>query len=267
LTHRAINFQGTPSSFMLENITFTGGSALGEGMSSYGGAMMFNDDSAPTIVGCVFVDNHAGRGGAIFTYDLCASNIIDCTFTNNTAISYGGAISMSVDSTPSIEGCTFNGNSAGSTGGALSIWNEAAPTVSNCTFYGNSASGGGSAAWCRWGGSPVFVNTIIAFSVSGNAISCEDDTSTPVLSCCDIYGNAGGDWVDCIEGLDASDGNISEDPLFADAENQDFHLSAGSPCIAFTEPNTECDLIGAFAAEDVAVESSSWGRIKAGYHK
>lgn len=264
---RAMSFQGTPSSFVLENITFTGGSALGQGSSEYGGAMIFYDNSSPTITNCVFVGNQAGRGGAIFTYNYCSPNIIGCTFANNTATSYGGAISLSVDSSPAIEDCTFYGNSADAYGGALSVWNEAAPTITNCTLYGNSAPDGGSGAWCRWGGAPVFVNTIIAFSTAGNAVSCESGDGNPTFSCCDIFGNAGGDWVDCIEGLEASDGNISLDPLFADPDNHVFHLSAGSPCIAFTDPNIECDLIGAWAAEDTPVETSSWGKIKSGYQE
>lgn len=41
-------------------------------------------------------------------------------------------------------------------------------------------------------------------------------------------------------------GNISEDPLFCDPEAENYHLQEGSPCAAFTPPNEECDLIGAF---------------------
>lgn len=35
-------------------------------------------------------------------------------------------------------------------------------------------------------------------------------------ACCDLYGNALGDWVDCVEGQQGQDGNPSEGPLVCD---------------------------------------------------
>ena len=67
------------------------------------------------------------------------------------------------------------------------------------------------------------------------------------LSCCTIYGNTGGNWGTwCIEDQLGTNGNISLDPLFCDLPGGDLHLLAESPCAPFSEPNPECDLIGAW---------------------
>ena len=54
-------------------------------------------------------------------------------------------------------------------------------------------------------------NTIIAFSTDGGAISCDD--LAPSLSCCDLFGNSGGDWVGCVAEQYGINGNFSADPV------------------------------------------------------
>ncbi len=109
---------------------------------------------------------------------------------------------------------------------------------------------------------PKLENTIIAFSGSGQAITCYDGGVT--LYCCDLYGNAGGDWVGTIADQYGHDGNISEDPLFCGDENPDEPLSLdrGSPCAA--DANPDCGLIGAWdvGCGWTAVAPASWGTIK-----
>ena len=93
---------------------------------------------------------------------------------------------------------------------------------------------------------------------------CEQ--SEPVLSCCDVYGNVGGDWVGCIASQAGVQGNVALDPLFCNRLEEDLRLCSGSPC----EPgqSSGCGLIGALgvgcsACGATAVEASTWGRIKA----
>jgi len=66
-------------------------------------------------------------------------------------------------------------------------------------------------------------NSILAFSTQGEAVHCWSNGSA-TLSCCDVYGNAGGNWVDCIAGQEGQDGNICADPLFCDPDGGDFTL-------------------------------------------
>lgn len=83
-------------------------------------------------------------------------------------------------------------------------------------------------------------NTIIALSPQGEAIRCSGSCS-PTLTCCDLYGYAGGDWVGCVETQFGTDGNFSLDPCFCDLPNADYQLWNYSPC------NQEsCGLIGAW---------------------
>jgi len=86
-------------------------------------------------------------------------------------------------------------------------------------------------------------NSIIAYGIGGGAAGIL--TGTITLSCCDIYGNEGGDWTGSIAGQLGVDGNICEDPIFCDAPVDDFCLQPESPCAPFSPPNEGCDLIGA----------------------
>jgi hypothetical protein len=112
---------------------------------------------------------------------------------------------------------------------------------------------------------PVLENTVIAFATAGGSIFCIPGDSDPILTCCDIYGNTGGDWTDCIEDQQGINGNISEDPLFCDPGNEDFTLQECSPCAPFSPPNPECDLIGAWpvGCGGTPTIETSWGAVKA----
>ena len=103
-------------------------------------------------------------------------------------------------------------------------------------------------------------HTIIAFSTDGEAVYCPPGVSV-TFDCCDLFGNAGGDWVGGIADQYGLNGNISADPLFCDPENGDFRLQEDSPCA----PGTECDLIGAWpvGCGPTAAEQTTWGGLKA----
>jgi hypothetical protein len=110
----------------------------------------------------------------------------------------------------------------------------------------------------------VIENTIIALSSEGEGFLCDTSGRELVLSCCDIYGNDGGDWVGCIADQYGVNGNICEDPLFCGDQNPDepFTLRDDSPCAPAGNP--ECNLIGAWGVGcDTPVEGTSWGPIKA----
>jgi hypothetical protein len=137
-----------------------------------------------------------------------------------------------------LENCTFYADSADD-GGA--IWcSGASPTLTNCTIFENSASQGGG-LYCT-SSSPVLQNCIVAFSPEGEAVHCPGATDDPTLTCCDLYGNSGGDWIGCIADQAGINGNFSLDPLFCDTSAADFRLDHISPC---TPENNECgSLIG-----------------------
>jgi len=129
-----------------------------------------------------------------------------------------------------------------------------------CTFYGNESWTGTVYSSTAASGSSI-TNTIIAFSMSGAAVVCGVGDS-PELVCCDLYGNADGDWEGCVESQYGMHGNIREDPLFCDPENGDFTLDCNSPCA--TENSPECAQIGAWpvGCGPTPVMDTTWGAIK-----
>jgi hypothetical protein len=110
-----------------------------------------------------------------------------------------------------------------------------------CTFYGNAASNGGNAS-IDCSSSATIDNCIIAASIDGVGLYV-DTSSSADISCTDIFGNVGGDWVGGIADLYGQAGNISLDPLFCNALAGDFTLAEASPCLPAYNP--ACGLIGA----------------------
>lgn len=118
-------------------------------------------------------------------------------------------------------------------GGAVSLVTQAA-LIDQCTFYGNDA---------RWGGGIYAANDAevdlansIVTAGGGEAFRCYD-ASSPTVGCSDFYGNAGGDWVGCVEGMGTGT-NISEFPVLCDPGSGDFRLGEDSPCLP--DPGGDC---------------------------
>ncbi len=218
----------------LENVAQGGG-----GFSCIGGS--------PTFVGCRFIGNGTlefDGGGALCT-DGASPAFIDCFFLDNTS-AVGGAGLTAYSSQVSLNGCTLAGNTSTPYAGGGAIYCGWGSTIdaTGCTLVGN-ASPDGAGVLCYPDGVLLMERCLIAFSPQGQAIALYG-TSTASLACCDLFGNAGGDWVGPIEDQLGVGGNIAADPLLCDAPQNDFHLQPGSPCAPFSPPNASCDRIGAW---------------------
>jgi hypothetical protein len=88
-------------------------------------------------------------------------------------------------------------------------------------------------------------DAIIAWNIGGAGV-VGGDAHAATLSCCDLYGNEGGDWVGNIAGQYDTEGNICLDPLFCDAGRRDFTLQNDSPCRSHPPENPECDRMGSW---------------------
>ncbi|MBM3316552.1 MAG: hypothetical protein FJY75_01740 [Candidatus Eisenbacteria bacterium] len=241
VTRRCLNFQETPATFVVAHITFTGGTAPTE----YGGALFLQTSASPRFEHCIFRGNLATRGGAVFLMDDCTPSFFHCLFIDNEATSYGGAVMCGMPNTSALfDHCLFVRNVAAYGGGAIAAWNSpTTPRITNCTFYGNAAPDGAALA-IRWGAEPTLERTIIAYSTQGAAVWCETGCNLDV-ECCNLFHNAGGDWVGPLAGAEGSHGNIGLNPLFCDRGADDLRLCSASPCAAGSPPNAECDYIGA----------------------
>jgi predicted outer membrane repeat protein len=249
------------SSPAFANCIFRACSAGGPPGGGTGGGVASTGASAPSFDDCVFESNSAYFGGGLRCEASSGATCVGCVFLENDAALGAGAM-LSGDHL-TLEGCTFSGNFCPWDGGAVCV-DGGLLTMTGCTVFFNGSLSG--AAIALWGGpSAVIDNTLIAFDESGAAIAC--GAAAPLLSCCDLYGNPGGDWTGPIADQLGIRGNIHEDPMFcspAPHEDRDWTIRDDSPC---APAQSDCGLVGAWGVgcEVTPVVPSTWGRIKAGF--
>lgn len=276
--------------------TFRECAFIANSASASGGAVHCRGGSSASFHGCDFTGNSAGlNGGGLYAESQCDPELVDCVFRGNECGFTGGAVHVRLNCAPRITNCEFIEN-AGRDGGALGglsdcdaliresvfIGNRAevrggacfwdgvsvGPTFESCTMARNRAPSG-SGLWLRLNyEDAVLRNTIVATGEVGEAIHVSGLYSVPAMSCCDLFGNEGGDWTGYIEDLLGQGGNLRADPLFCDQEGDDYSLDVRSPCLPGNHPDGEdCGLIGALGLGCGAVpaEETTWGRIKSGY--
>lgn len=245
------------------NITITGGRITGN--SGYG-LRMWSGTTA-TISGCQFgssVTNALGESGAIralqsvLTVTGCAiSNgtgngiesygnnltVTKCDLVGNRAQTNGGAIAIywSEENTVSIDSCFFSGNTA-STGGGLYLAQVGTLSINHSTFV-NNKTGIDPNVEGNYVGPIMMANCIIANSTTGPGIDDADGIIGMTITCTDIYGNAGGNWVGVLSRQLGLRGNIAADPLFCNAAGSNFTIAATSPCAA---AHTTCGGMGVY---------------------
>ena len=190
---------------------------------------------------CVTIDAEE-QGLVFYCASLGATSVVE-GFTITGGLSLEGAGMYCTECGLLVSRCVFVGNEA-QYGAGMHIHGSAVPVVRNCSFAGNVSPGsGGCVALSGLG--VEFENTIIAFNQCAEPFYCETG-GTPTLSCCDVYGNTGGDWVGCIQFQQGISGNFSTDPEFCNWRAGDVHLWSCSPCL--NAPG--CGLVGALGAGD-----------------
>ena len=274
-----------------EGCIFEGGVA-----HSGGGGVHCSNSATPTFVDCQFIDNmvYTGNGGAIASYE--ASPVLTgCLFSGNWSQGDGGGMYISGGSL-SLNNCTFEENEAENYGGGLfSI--DCGGEIAECRFQGNLAGSGGGGATITWG-AVVLLNSTFegnqAAALSGGGLQtlgydtvqadyCTFTANTAprgggimggcnlILRYCDISENVAGDIGGGISfnggiHLDAEYstilGNIAPDVAdglihwngTATLRCCEIESSAWHDLTVITIDNEDCQ---------VAVESASWGSLKA----
>ncbi len=156
----------------------------------------------------------------------------------------GGAIRCS-NGSPRIAGCLLFRNDGGARGGGMACENGAFPALVRSTLSGNQADSGGG-LYCAASSGALLQACILSFSAAGAAVGCGED-ATPMLSCSDVYGNTGGDWVGCIQEQLGLRYSMNLDPCFCDVEEDDYTLHDDSPCAGDWYG---CGVIGAMQTGD-----------------
>jgi Right handed beta helix region/FlgD Ig-like domain len=241
---------------IIRDLTVTGGYAVGESFDRYGGGL-FLRDSSPQIMNCVFTGNYADLGGALY-FTNSNPSIDDCEFFSNTGSSGGAGFFH--QSSPSISNSSFHDNEAfDADGGCFFISSNCSPQFNYCLFYNNHARWWGgvmiSQVDCNssfenctlvhnstdisWGSAivsianstPKMKNCIVAYNSGDGALNGHDEVSLPEVICCDVFGNSGGDYGGYLEDQTGINGNISLNPIFCDADANNYTLDPQSPCM------------------------------------
>lgn len=202
----------TPSTLTVDNITFSGNSAISGGaiydetygstlhvtnstflnnsavLSNSGGGAIYANGGTVTIDNSTFASNHADNtyesGGAIFSSSATVT-ITNSTFSGNTAnaagYSVGGAIYNS-SGWLNVTNSTFSGNSAANWGGAIMGYGGSGSinvqVIKNSTFSGNTAGVAGAAFYNSYAGTTLSGNLFNANKVAGTVQSCVNYQTT-----------------------------------------------------------------------------------------
>ena len=231
---------------------------------TYGGGGAIYQEYADTlkVTGTTFTINSAtaGPGGAIVSYHGGEVILDDLVLMNNNAAGGGGAVttlrpenirftnsiiennqsqgnsgggvfigSESNDASITVPGLlshlTFVNNYAQVGGGGLFIWSTLDFDITHCTFVGNEANDNdGTSGWSGGGLSVHYVaepNVVNSIFYDNYPNSVHDGTPNSPFEM--NYTRTTEYW--------AGDGNITDDPLFVDAESFDLRLQNNSPCI------------------------------------
>jgi len=245
---------GETSEAVLTGFTIMGGygTAVSEvGNYVFWGAGVFCYMSSPTIKGNIITDNIGPIeiiGNNQAQWKLAYGSGIGCvlssaTITNNIIRNnsgYAGAVFVLGED--KICNNLIYDNSAVVGGGVIMFGGQ----LINNTIVGNDTNASAQAGSGPGGNIYIVVdnqfsqgqilNNIICNAVSGGGISGEGAINESMISFNNVWGNIGGNYPQ-ISDQTGINGNISENPLFVDAQAKDFHLQLDSPCIDAGDPD------------------------------
>ena len=181
------------------------------GQGAIGGALSL-DSCAVKIDRCKFEHNFGINGGGLYfirSNHLGRGSITNSLFANNTSGHFGGGLAIS-DASPWIANLTVvNNHSIGVNCGGIFFYQYCEPILWNCIVYGNTNEAPLEEPVQMWVWTydeykPEFYNCLVQYGL-------ENISNYAVIT--------------------AYESCLDEDPLFLDPEQEDFHLSANSPCI------------------------------------
>ncbi|MFK7935005.1 MAG: right-handed parallel beta-helix repeat-containing protein, partial [Saprospiraceae bacterium] len=187
--HVILNYQnGLDDSAILDGFSVVGGNADGTVNLDKTGGGIYNLQSSPTMLNCIFTGNSAASNGGGMINLGSNPALMNCTFIGNFSAGSGGGMYNGFGSAPLFTNCSFTGNLAFSSGGGMEN-DESLPAFTNCTITGNNAAEG--AGIYNTARSPIFTNCTItgnfAYTEGGGIYNTR--SSSPILTNCIIWNN------------------------------------------------------------------------------
>ncbi len=239
----------------------SGLSADPDGNGSYAiyGGGIYCEDVSPILTHLKIRNSSVTNGGGGGLFGSGSDAVLnDVTFLNNESDDVGGGIYVRANSDLTIENCRFIGNHCADVGGAMyardssdvridhvlatenitdhagagfGFKNGCQPVITSSTIADNHAAHFGGSLYSNSSSLKV-VNSILWNNEGGEVYFSDfDDSSKIALAYTDITeGNAGITTNDNGE-VFWLDGNLDQDPLFADTLNADFGLILNSPAV------------------------------------
>lgn len=217
----------------LGSIVSLEGCTLENNTGSQGGAVHVQAGEF-TDQGSSFLNNTATWGGGISGFQNGIS-LGSSTVMGNDSYSYGG-VYLNQCNPAVLNHCLIAGNTTSDRGSGVDAF-ACDPAIVHCTISGNGGAGSTAQVVLEGACDATIDASIIAFATVGSAVDLTSpEWATLVVSCSDLYGNAGGDWVGDLAGMDAANDNQSANPAFCDEAGGDYQLAAGSVCAAANNP-------------------------------
>jgi len=200
------NPDSTESEVVLEGFTIKNGYSANVYLPA--GILIYA--ASPTIRNCIITENTHNRGpsglvgGAGIRCDYPGYNpypqpqIIDCEISHNRTDDYGGGIYLDQNCKATVEGCLIHHNHADLGGGAIFAPGPEYTTIKSSTIADNTSV-------YNYGGLDGYFNCF--YNIIWNNFSYTAFSSSDVQ-------------------IAAQTINFTEDPLFADPDNDDYHLKS-----------------------------------------
>jgi len=228
------------SNSFFNRCNFTNNRALTTISNPNGGAV-YQSSGSLGLYDSVFTGNSGGRGGAIYCIDAVFSSYStsfianEGLYTSALSVYHGNSSALVIEN-------IFADNTATYLGPAVRL-NADTVTVERSTFAGNIGPEGNAQIDVNSASDLIFNRNIVAHGVGIRAFHPVTPTGVWDLTCNDIFGNAGGDWVDALADYRFIGGNQSVDPFFCDPDNGVYSIWMESTCAA---ANNSCGVsIGA----------------------
>ena len=226
--------------------------------SADGGGIYSGQMSNPTLENVLFERNESSGWGGAVSVAGSVITIRNSDILNNSAYNGGGGIYCSSNGIVDYDYGTLRGNTITNVSGGAASCNSATMYLSHLLIADNGRNGGyHTQIHCAniFGQNEVELTNITMVEGRNSSIGIDAEYPQVRVTNCIVRGHTNDDvhmgrWnptYSNVGGVNRENGNIDEDPLFADPDNGDYTLTEDSPCIDTGDPDSPEDPDGTHA--------------------